>query len=227
MDWPMLGILKSLAARLPRRSQQTLKRFYFGRQVRRRTFRTWEPEYDLLPTLVSAGDWAIDVGANIGHYTTRLSALVGPQGRVIAFEPVPETLELLAANVALLPDKNVTIVNSAASDHTGTAGITIPPQSNGSENYYQAHLTDAATGLTVLCLPVDALALPHRVRLVKIDAEGHEMAVLQGMRNLLVRDSPVLIVEDNSSDVPQYLRDLGYNDETLPGSSNRIYRKGA
>jgi len=220
----MADFLKTLAGRLPKRWQQNLKRFHFGRQIRLRRFSTWEPEYKLLSTFVSPGDWVVDVGANVGHYTVRLSELVGSQGRVVAFEPVPETFELLAANVAFLPTKNVTLINAAASDKVHLAGMTIPVSDTGLDNNYLAQLTTTAPTLQVLCLPIDALALPHAVRLVKIDAEGHEMPILEGMSGLLRRDHPILIVEDNTVAVAEFLESLGYTAEKLPGSSNRIFR---
>jgi len=220
----MPNILKVLAARFPKRWQQTLKRFHFGRQIRRGRLRSSEPEYDLLAELVFAGDWVVDVGANVGHYSIRLSGLVGGQGRVVAFEPVPETLELLASNIAMLPAQNVTLINAAASDRVGLASMTIPEADTGLDNNYLAHLSAAGSGLQVLCLTIDALDLPHAVRLVKIDAEGHELAVLKGMRGILRRDSPVLIVEDNSNDVPEFLKEFGYTAEKLPGSSNLLFR---
>ena len=68
-----------------------LKRLYFGRQMKKRKFRTDEKEFDLLERWVTRGDWALDIGANVGHYTARLSEIVGISGRVITFEPVPET----------------------------------------------------------------------------------------------------------------------------------------
>lgn len=223
----MLHALKKFAARLPKRWQQNLKRAHFGRQIRRHAFRTKEPEFDLLDTLIAPGDWVVDVGANVGHYTVRFSRLVGDQGRVIAFEPVPETFELLAANAALLPAKNVTLVNAAASDAAGIAGMTIPVSAAGLDDNYLAQLGAAGAGLRVLCVTIDGLALPHAVRLVKIDAEGHELAVLKGMAGLLCRDSPVVIVEDNSPELAVFLAGFGYTDEKLPGSSNRLFRPTA
>jgi FkbM family methyltransferase len=66
-------------------------------------------------------------------------------------------------------------------------------------------LADKPTGLRVLCTAIDSLALPQAIHLVKIDAEGHELAVLRGMANILEKDQPILIVEDNSVDVEPYL----------------------
>ncbi|HEY6046625.1 MAG TPA: FkbM family methyltransferase, partial [Pyrinomonadaceae bacterium] len=73
-------------------------------------------------------------------------------------------------------------------------------------------------------LALDALDLPTAVRLVKIDAEGHELSVLKGMRQLLTRDKPALIVEVSGEAVHALLTEMGYTRETLANSPNHIYR---
>src|SRR5262245_40218085 len=219
--------LKKLAAHLPLSWQQELKRHYFRRQIRRRSFTTREPEYELLPSMLSAGDWVLDVGANIGHYTMRFSGLVGENGRVISFEPVPETFELLAAHAALAPFKNVTLINAAASESAGVVSMVIPQfDDTGLNNYYLAQLSNGRQGseLQVLRLSIDSLDLPHPIRLVKIDAEGHELSVVQGMRRLLGRDHPTLILEDNDPQVITVLEECGYSSERIANSSNRVFR---
>src|SRR5438105_15643228 len=102
----MTDLLKRIAATLPPAWQNELKRIYFRRQIQRDRFITSEPEYDLLSSLVADGDWVVDVGANVGHYAKRFSQLVGRTGRVIAFEPVPETFALLAGNLQILAQAN-------------------------------------------------------------------------------------------------------------------------
>jgi FkbM family methyltransferase len=219
--------LKQLAARLPLAWQQELKRHYFRKQIRSRSFKTNEPEYERLSALVSSGDWVLDIGANIGHYTMRLSELVGELGRVISFEPVPETFELLAAHACMAPFKNITLINAAASESAGISSMDIPRfNETGLNNYYMARLSNdgQGSGLRVLRLPIDALQLPHPIRLVKVDAEGHEMSVLQGMKRLLASDHPILIVEDNDPGVVSALEELGYESEKILGSSNRIFK---
>lgn len=132
--------LKRLAARLPERWQYEMRRVHYGREVVRGTFRTPEYEYELLPHLARPGDWAIDIGANLGHYTRRLSDLVGISGRVIALEPVPTTFALLAADVQSLTNANVTLTNAAASDRLGVIGMSVPRLSTGLANYYGARV---------------------------------------------------------------------------------------
>ena len=175
--------------------------------------------------MVSSGDWALDIGANVGHYTLRLSELVGQGGRIISFEPVPETFEVLAANAMLAPHRNITLVNAAGSESAGISGMVVPKCGDGGpENFYLARLSESDAGLQVLCLSVDSLALEHPIRLVKVDTEGHELSVLRGMKGLLERDHPTLIVEDNDPEVCVYLAGFGFSSEKIADSSNRIFR---
>jgi FkbM family methyltransferase len=213
------GVLKRLAARLPEATQHELRRLFFHQQIRKNRFSTDEQEYKLLGRFIAPGDWVLDIGANVGHYALRMSALVGDGGRVIAFEPVPETFALLAANARLFPYGNVSLINAAVSDHTGRLGMQIPQFSKGLTNYYQARITTADAALKILTLPVDALSLPA-VKLAKIDVEGHELPALRGMRRLIERDHPVLIVETGSDETTDLIDSFGYAIERLPGSSN-------
>lgn len=223
---PVNSMLKRIAAKLPIRWQQELKRKHFRRQIDKDCFYTDEKEYALLEHFVKVGDWVLDIGANIGHYTAKLSEITGNNGRVIAFEPVPETFELLAANTARFKFRNVTLINAAASVSTSLLGINIPKFDTGLNNYYMAHLTNQKSEFNVLCIAVDSLTLPYPVKLVKVDAEGHELSVLKGMQSLLQRDHPILIIEENEEVMP-FLDNLGYSSNKLEGSSNRIFRKAS
>lgn len=221
----IMTLLRKAVAKLPLRWQGELKRIHFRRRIRLGTFVSDEPEFALLPKLISNGDWVIDIGANVGFYTKRFAELVGPKGRVIAFEPVPDTFVLLANNMEVCGVANITLVNAALSDSSGVAGIAIPDfPETGQRNYYQAHLADAAgSNLTILTLNLDGLQVPRSVKLVKIDAEGHELSVLKGMLQILRRDRPLLIVETGKSEVWDMLKELGYVGSQLPGSPNVIF----
>lgn len=220
-----MELLKWIAATLPPLWQIELKRIHYRRQIRRGNFVTPEPEYAILPSLISAGDWVIDVGANVGHYTTRFSELVGTTGRVIAFEPVPETFALLAANLQALSKANVTLINAAVSDKTNLVGMSIPVFDNGLRNFYQAHLSNSPdSGLQVLTLSLESLNINDKIALIKIDAEGHEAGVLRGMHEILLRDKPTLIVETGSREVEDGIETLGYTPQRLDRSPNILFR---
>jgi len=220
-----MTVLKKAAAHLPQRWQAELKRLHFARQIARGEFETDEAEYARLPELIAPGDWVIDVGANIGQYTKRMSDLAGPDGRVLAFEPVPATFSLLAANVSQFAHANVTLFNAAVSSRVEVLGMALPRFDTGLTNYYMAHLVNAAQAeLKVLTMPLDALPIEHRVSLIKIDAEGHEAVVLQGMRALLERSRPAMIIETGSAELVATIEGWGYRVERAAKSSNVLCR---
>jgi FkbM family methyltransferase len=220
----MRKVSRVLASKLPIWCQQELKRGYFRRQIRRARFRSDEPEFDVLERWIGSGDQVLDIGANVGHYTGRFSRIVGATGRVFAFEPVAETFELLAANAMHFGARNVTLFNAAVSDSTRLLRMTAPKFDTELTNYYQASLTSDDTGVAVLCVAVDGLDLPGPIKFAKIDVEGHELAVLQGMPRLLKRDHPTIMLEGQSDAVADYLRSFGYSFTKLDGSPNRIFR---
>lgn len=221
----MLPLLRRAASRLPRHWQVVLRWWWWTWRLRLGLFRYDEPEYETLSQWVSEGDWVIDVGANLGLYTARLSKLVGPEGRVLAFEPMPETFSLLAFHSRLFAYPNVTLLNAAASDTFGLIGMETPVNARGLPNIYRAHVVDAPAASKVFSLPVDALCIPARVSFIKIDVEGHERRVLQGMENLLKKHSPVLLVEGSSPEVAEFLQALGYAGARNARSPNMLFRR--
>lgn len=218
------GFIKKIIANLPARWQFGLKRSYYSWQIHNHQFKSDEKEYDLLELFISPGDWILDIGANIGHYTSKFSKLAGIRGRVIALEPVTETFELLTSNAQLFPFQNVTLLNIAASDHSAVLPMEVPDFEPGIKNYYRAHLSEDKNGLMVFCIPIDSLPLNHRIKMIKIDTEGHELSVLHGMKKLLQQDHPMMIIETDSDAVIDFLKDLDYIAEKIPDSPNYIFR---
>lgn len=220
-----MSLLKKIAAKMPHRWQTEFKRIHFSRQIKKGSFRTKEAEYKVLQELIKEGDWVIDVGANVGHYSKRFSELVGKSGRVISFEPVPTTFSLLAANVQVFACHNVTLINAAVSDKLSVVGMSIPQFSSGLTNYYRAEVASAEDSeLSVLTLSIDSLGITQPVALIKIDAEGHEAFVLGGMKKLIEASKPILIVETDSEEVIADLVAMGYTSERFDGSSNVVFR---
>jgi len=225
-DW-----IKSVARRFPRRQQQALRRARFRRQLRTGTFfLNTEPEMAHLGDWIAEGDWVIDGGACVGNYTVRLSRLVGESGRVLAFEPVPDSFELLAANLGFVGAHNVSLFNVALSANSNLMSLSIPLSRSGLPNFYLASLAltspspqNPKANSNALTLALDTLVLPRRVALIKLDVEGHEHMALRGMEQLLRRDRPRLIVECSSRDTWSFLGNLGYEHLHLPHSPNWVF----
>lgn len=170
------------------------------------------------------GQWVVDIGANVGHYTARLSELVGPDGRVIAFEPVPETFAILAWNLQLYGCTNVTLVNTAVSDKCEVVAMTMPDHDSGLRNFYQARIAQSRDdeSISSMAISLEQLKCARRIALIKIDVEGHEAAVLRGLRQILHRDQPIVILETASGVVQDEMVAFGYFVERLDGSPNLL-----
>ena len=225
MSLPGLRLLKRQASRLPEPLQNVLRRLRYGWLIRTGRFGADEPEFNRLGEWVGEGNWVVDVGANIGNYTLELSRLVGPRGRVIAVEPLPATFHLLARHVALARCNNVTLLNVAASNGFGECRMTTPYFDSGLPNPYQAKLSDDGDS-AVVTIALDGLGVDAPVRLVKIDVEGHEMDVLRGMKGMIARCRPVLILEGDRREFDEFLAPFGYSRHFTSGSPNTLYLPG-
>ncbi len=152
---------------------------------------------------LQGGDWFIDVGANIGLFSLLAAGKCGPFGRVFAFEPNPVVADLLKESAVLnWYHDRIVIKQSALSDKVGTMQLQVPRSRLGDARIIQnARATrqegdDAFTRTleflgddTVIDVDVETLdaAFPIDlpIKLLKIDAEGHEAQVLAGARRLL------------------------------------------
>jgi FkbM family methyltransferase len=206
--------MNTLAKLIPAPMRPLVRGWHHQRQMKRGQFRSPEPEWDRLAEWVKPGMTVLDIGANVGHYTLALSRLVGETGRVIAFEPVPETFAALAANSRRFPHRNVTLMNAAVGAESCFLGLEVP---QGRDGTYLAHL-DPDASLKCLVLSVDCMHIPGPVGFIKMDAEGHEPQVLQGMAKLIGRDRPVVMLERNTT-AEAWLEQQGYTITTGPTHS--------
>jgi FkbM family methyltransferase len=205
-------VVRSLLARLlPRRTGTSA--------MLDRHLATGEPELHLLPILCDPERAFLDVGANMGVY----SLLAAPHSRcVYALEANPE----LAGRLRDVLGDRHTVLDVGASDHEATAVLHIPVRAGADVHWRSSVEPDANPGfdsrdVTVRLTPIDALDLPP-VGVVKIDVEGHELAVLRGARRLLGTDRPAVIVESEErhhaggvEQVRRFLTDLGYEGHYL------------
>ena len=177
-------------------------------------------EYDKQKTfekMVAGGGVVFDIGANAGFYTLLASVLVGPQGRVFAFEPVPLNLRYLNEHLRLNNIKNVSVIDAAVAECAGVAHF------DSGRNPSMGHL--AADGsLTVrtvgLAEMVTAGKLPPP-NYMKIDVEGAEANVLLGAKSVLTGIQPIIFLATHSKELyrtcHELLRSLGYSVEPITG----------
>ncbi len=143
---------------------------------------------------VRPGFVAFDIGANIGTYTVPLSRLVGPTGRVVAFEPNRPTFACLRHNVRQNRLANVVALRAAAGPHPGRAALVVTDA-----NYGEVHLAPGVPaadqpGVTVTTVDTEVARLGlERVDFIKLDVEGFELAALRGARDTLARTSDLVV----------------------------------
>lgn len=136
---------------------------------------------------------AIDIGANIGLYTLPLSEAVGPAGKVIALEPDPGSAALLNRNVAQNGITNVEVMTFAAGRTEGTAPFLNDPWNSGNHRIVNEHQPHDRT---VKVVSVDSLTagLPDSsIGFIKIDVQGYELDVVEGMLHTLQRNPEAVI----------------------------------
>jgi FkbM family methyltransferase len=130
----------------------------------------------------------VDVGAHLGVFTVLMSRLVGPHGRVIAFEPTASTRRALVETVELNGCTNVLIRSEAAAATSGTAVLHDVTAFGAKVANSLVPFERSDTSVTVRTLAIDDLEM--HVGLLKIDAEGAEFAVLCGAARTLQRYHP-------------------------------------
>ena len=193
-----------------------------------RSISAYEPEYySHLMAQMRPGDVVADVGAHIGLYTVVLAKRVGPEGKVIAFEPDPENFKTLSTHCHLnrVTDR-VELIPAAVSDRDGEVAFAV---GKGSES--AVALCSQGDGVIhVPCVKLDTVFHDRAVSILKVDVEGYEEAVLRGATELLsdpVRRLRLISLELHPFAWPRFgttheallglLRELGYNAESPDG----------
>lgn len=165
----------------------------------------------LMSLLLQEGNTMIDVGANIGFFALLAFSKVGPSGKVVAFEPVPSTCAALRANLAQNPCADVVVHEIALSNFNGTVTIYEGPDRNRG-NSTMRPIAESSARRSVQAASFDSLAIGDApVHLIKIDVEGAEQLVIEGMATCLRRNRPHLIVEVTDG----FLRHFGHSAVSL------------
>jgi FkbM family methyltransferase len=149
----------------------------------------YEPfETELLKQHVRRGDVVLDVGANIGYYSLLFARLVGPEGKVFAFEPDPTNFGLLTRNVRRNGYANVVAVPAAVGDRTGKLRLYLCEDNRGDHRTYDSGDGRPSVEVDVVRLDDYLKDFERPVAFVKMDVQGSEPAALAGMDGLLRRN---------------------------------------
>lgn len=144
---------------------------------------------------VKKGMAVLDVGANIGYFTLIAASLVGEEGKVVAFEPEPSHFGLLNRNVKANRYNNVTLVQKAVSNKTEEVKLFLQKNNLAAHQIWDPH--DGSQFVTVPAITLDEYCENEnlkKVDFIKIDVQGAEGAVLQGMRSIMDENRALKIV---------------------------------
>lgn len=175
----------------------------------------------LFARTLRSGQVVYDVGANVGFYTLLASVLVGPTGRVVAFEPLPRNVTYLRTHVELNHCTNTVVVTAAAWGTTGKA------QFDESADRSTAHLSSDGA-LLVETVTLDDVVFArheHPPHVMKIDVEGAELAVLHGGRRTIELYKPVIFLALHGPELYRQCRDWlsarGYTVHPITGTPDQ------
>jgi FkbM family methyltransferase len=128
---------------------------------------------------LSAGDVFIDAGASIGFYTVVASRCVGPEGKVVAIEMLPETALRLQENIRLNGLTNVVVREGALSDVSGDRVLARVQKGHSGRASLDLRRPGILVSVETITLDEVVRDLEH-VRMVKMDLEGGEASALRG-----------------------------------------------
>jgi len=147
--------------------------------------------------IIKEGSIVFDIGAHVGFYTLLASIMVGPRGRVFAFEPVPRNLYYLKEHLRLNNVKNATVIKAAVSDSGGFTTFDEGPASSVGHLSPQGKLIVKTVALDELILRA-GLPVPNYM---KIDVEGTELLVLKGAEVTIAKHHPTLLLSIHGRDI--------------------------
>lgn len=182
-------------------------------------------EYERFKPLIGKGRCVVDIGAHIGDTTIPMGALVGPQGKVFAFEPNPFAFKALKLNV----DANTTAMNIEChnvaimpEDGDFVFHYSDPQFCNGGYAYGLQTPVGCGSVQHVHPLPVTGRRLEHfigntKVDFIKVDTEGFDHHILRSIQEIIRRDKPTImaevftdLTESERVDFLSVVRDMGY-----------------
>ena len=157
----------------------------------------------------------LDVGANIGTHSVLYSNYINSSSTVYSFEPQKVVFDILCQNIELNNCKNIVPFNVGCSNVNSVFYMNACYENKDNHGAFRIDSTlNETNGLKIECSVLDELDIAN-VGYVKIDVEGHEYEALLGMKQLLLRDRPVIMIEIHDScatkiDTVSLLIELGY-----------------
>jgi len=178
-------------------------------------------KHKALQAFLSRGGIFIDVGVNKSDFSLLASRLVGPEGRVMSFEPAPDNCHWIRRSIEKNGYTNIDLYEIALSDENGDAQLYLgkksgwhslisgqPDRDRGAIQVKTRRLDDF----------LDEIGFKRPINVMKVDVEGADMHVLRGAHNALLNNDKIVLLLDihpdlgvNSEEVCAYLGELGFS----------------
>jgi FkbM family methyltransferase len=158
----------------------------------------------LIEQLVKEGDTVIDIGAHVGHHSLIAARSTGPEGHVYAFDPQPYNCDRIARNASYNNFSQVSVICAAGGDFDGFINIPLQSESdrarlslaldgpNDQNIYMETNVRRLDTFISDKKL--------KKIKLLKIDVEGFELEVLQGLGKEIQRVENIIFEMLDDSD---------------------------
>jgi FkbM family methyltransferase len=189
MHWARLKLWfgSPVKVRLPFGGWWMAENDFCSRSILRENFEN--AEWRFVERFLAPGMTVLDIGAHHGFYSLLASMKVGSSGRVVAFEPSPREREKLLRNLSLNGCSNVQVEDCALADAAGQQELILVDSSNsGCNSLRQPNVADSTSLVAVRVATLDGYLAQHPLPpldFIKLDAEGAELAILQGARTML------------------------------------------
>lgn len=174
--------------------------------------------HEIIMQRCGKGMVCLDIGANLGEVTLHLAMIVGPEGKVLSFDPNPIAFRRLKEHVSANHlDAVVTCLPIALSNATGELQLSMPDESESNQglgSVVNNQLPGVSHTVSVKTVTLDDIVEEYgltRIDLIKIDTQGAEPLILDGATKVLNRFSPDILMEISPSD----LRHLGMTSRDL------------
>jgi FkbM family methyltransferase len=170
--------------------------------------------------ITTNGDCILEIGGNVGTETVGFSDIVGDEGKVHSFEPLPSNIYFLNKLSKETIYNNITVHKIALSDTNQTCEFIIPPREMSGLGHIK-HGNSREESLKVECRTLDSMADEIGFsNIIFIDTEGEEVRILRGARNYIKRSTPAIILEASEKHLNQAkssieklyseIKDIGY-----------------
>ena len=144
-------------------------------------------ETNLVKQEIHGGDVVLDIGANIGYFSLIFSKLVGNNGLVYAFEPDPDNFKILKKNIEINNIKNVILIQKAVSNTSKLSSLYLCDYNHAQHRIYPSPRCNKKIDVefTTIDEMFANIEFFNKIKFVKIDVEGSEYDVIDGMKNTL------------------------------------------